>query len=286
MTIHALPGVPQLTQRPWYGIANAAAIPMLGFGTVRHKRLHPRVHAFSYATYFLLLPMRSMARAGSAAAGSALACNRRSALSFYDCDHGDGRAPQVGGALGWLDETLLREGILDATGEVWLHCYPRVLGFTFKPVSFWYCHRASNDQNGALRAILVEVNNTFGERHFYLLDTPAFGPALQARKVFHVSPFLQPAGNYHFRFMHTRRDGQQRTLARIDYSDAGVPVLQTSVSGSLEPVTRRAIRHAVWRYPLMTLGVVVHIHWQALRLWLKGVAYRGKPAAPAQSLTR
>ena len=92
---------------------------------------------FSYATYFLLLPMRSMARAGSAAAGSALACNRLGALSFYDCDHGDGRAPQAGGALGWLDETLQREGILDATGEVWLHCYPRVLGFTFKPVSFW-----------------------------------------------------------------------------------------------------------------------------------------------------
>ena len=267
-------------------MANTAALPMLGFGTVRHKRLHPRANAFNYPTYFLMLPLRSMARPGSGAADSALAWNRSGALSFHDRDHGDGRAPQLGGALGWLDETLRREGIFDATGEVWLHCYPRVLGFTFKPVSFWYCHRACDDQDGALRAILVEVNNTFGERHCYLLDAPAFGATLQAAKVFHVSPFLESTGSYDFRFMHARHAGVERVLARVDYSDAGRPVLQTSVSGRLEPVTPRAIRHALWRYPLMTWGVVFHIHWQALRLWIKGVGYRSKPAAPAQSVTR
>ena len=286
MTGNTRPSVPPLAQRPCSGAVNPSVVPMLGFGTVRHKRLHPRVHTFSYATYFLRLPLRSMARFGSPAAGSALAWNRSGALSFHDCDHGDGRAPAAGGALGWLDETLQREGIFDATGEIWLQCYPRVLGFTFKPVSFWYCHRASDDQDGALRAIVVEVNNTFGERHCYLLDRPAFGPVLQARKVFHVSPFLPPTGDYQFRFMHRRRDGLERTLARVDYTDAGVPVLQTSVSGCLEPVTPRAIRHALWRYPFMTLGVVFHIHWQALRLCLKGIAYHGKPAAPAQRMTR
>ena len=275
-----------LQQDPRSGIANAAAIPQLGFGTVRHKRLHPRANAFSYPTYFLMLPLRSMARSGSRAADLALAWNCSGALSFHDCDHGDGRTPQAGGALGWLDETLRQEGIFDATGEVWLHCYPRVLGFTFKPVSFWYCHRASDNQDGALRAILVEVNNTFGERHFYLLDAPAFGATLHAAKVFHVSPFLEPTGSYDFRFMHARHAGALRVLARVDYNDAGRAVLQTSISGRLEPVTARAIRHALWRYPLMTLGVVFHIHWQALRLWIKGVGYRSKPAAPAQSVTR
>jgi hypothetical protein len=93
-------------------------------------------------------------------------------LSFFETDHGDGRPPSQGGAIAWLDELLHSQGIVDATGEVWLHTYPRVLGFTFKPVSFWYCHRAPDDQGGALRAIVVEVNNTFGERHCYLLDTP------------------------------------------------------------------------------------------------------------------
>jgi DUF1365 family protein len=102
----------------------------------------------------------------------------------------------------------------DATGEVWLHCYPRVLGYTFKPVSFWYCHRRAD---GSLRAIVVEVNNTFGERHCYLLDAPRYGVELQARKVFHVSPFCEVEGGYRFRFMRTpaRRRQPHRGAHRL-----------------------------------------------------------------------
>ncbi len=278
-------GTPSL-HGDWSDAAGNTALPMLGFGTVRHRRLHPRVHAFRYPTYFLMLPLRSMSRPGSHAADSPLAWNRRSALSFYDVDHGDGRPPQSGGALAWLDETLRREGIHDATGETWLHCYPRVFGFAFKPVSFWYCHRAREDQNGALRAILVEVNNTFGERHCYLLDTPSLGGALHAAKVFHVSPFLEPSGSYQFRFLHARRDGAAHIVACVDYACDGRPTLQTSVGGRLEPLTPRSIRRALTHYPLMTLAVVLRIHWQALRLWLKGVAWRSKPAAPQHTVTR
>jgi uncharacterized protein len=149
-------------------------LPLIGFGQVRHTRLAPVRHAFVYATYFLMLPMRSL-QTSAPGNRSGLAINRRAALSFYDSDHGDGRGAAQGGALGWLDELLQQEGIQDATGEVWLHCYPRVWGYTFKPVSFWYCHRAAHDQAGSLRAIVVEVNNTFGERHCYLLDAPEFG---------------------------------------------------------------------------------------------------------------
>jgi hypothetical protein len=137
-------------------------------------------------TFFLMLPMRSWRTQRH----GALAVNRRGAISFHDVDHGDGRSAEQGGALAWLDELLRTEGIHDATGEVWLHCYPRVLGYTFKPVSFWYCHRA----DGSLRAIVVEVNNTFGERHCYLLDAPQYGVEQQARKVFHVSPFCEVSG--------------------------------------------------------------------------------------------
>ena len=265
--------------------APPVAVPLLGFGTVRHARLRPARNAFSYPTYFLLLPMRSMQDPQSEAARSALARNRAAALSFHDRDHGDGRGPETGGALAWLDELLQREGITDARGEVWLHCYPRVLGFTFKPVSFWYCHRAAED-GGALRAIVAEVNNTFGERHCYLLDHPSFGAELSARKVFHVSPFLKVEGAYRFRFMRAGRDGHERTVARVDYDDADGPILQTSVSGSLEPVTPASIRKALWRYPAMTLGVVFHIHLQAARLWFKRVRFIRKPALPEQFLTR
>ena len=269
-----------------YPAPGARALPLLGFGTVRHARLRPARNAFTYPTYFLMLPLRAMQDAGSPAAQSVLARNRPAALSFFDADHGDGRSPEQGGALAWIDELLRGEGILDATGEVWLHCYPRVLGYTFKPVSFWYCHRAVDDDGGSLRAIVAEVNNTFGERHCYLLDAPRYGAELSADKVFHVSPFLEVKGRYRFRFMRASRDGCEKTVARVDYDDPQGPVLQTSVSGRLEPVTAASVRRALWRYPAMTFGVVFHIHWQAVRLWFKRVKFTPKPALPEHFLTR
>lgn len=262
------------------------AIPLIGFGQVRHTRLSPTHNAFAYATYFLMLPMRTLQHQQAAAVPHTLAINRRAALSFFDRDHGDGRTPEQGGAITWLDELLQREGILDATGEVWLHCYPRVLGYTFKPVSFWYCHRHADDDGGSLRAIVVEVNNTFGERHCYLLDTPKLGAELRAAKVFHVSPFCKVEGTYRFRFMRATHEGVEKTVARIDYDDATGPLLQTSVSGTLVPATRQAISRALWRYPAMTLGVVFHIHSQALRLWIKRVKFFNKPEPPDTFITR
>lgn len=258
--------------------APAAATPQLGFGQVRHTRLRPARNAFAYPTYFLMLPMRSLQRHGA----GALAYNRRAALSFHDADHGDGRGPEAGGALGWLDGLLHGEGITDATGEVWLHCYPRVLGYTFKPVSFWYCHAP----DGALRAIVVEVNNTFGERHCYLLDRPKFGAELSAAKVFHVSPFCKVEGQYRFRFLRAVHDGLERTVCRIDYDDATGPLLQTSVSGTLEPVSVASVRKALWCHPAMTLGVIARIHLQAARLWLKRLRFHRKPAPPDAFVTR
>jgi DUF1365 family protein len=253
-----------------------SAQALIGFGQVRHARLKPKRHTFDYPTYFLMLPMRSLQQTPSAD----LARNRRAALSFYDADHGDGRGPAQGGALAWLDELLQAEGILDATGEVWLHSYPRVLGFTFKPVSFWYCHRP----DGSLRVVLAEVNNTFGERHCYLLDQPKFGVEQRAAKVFHVSPFCPVEGGYRFRFMLT--PDKQRTVARVDFDDSQGPLIETSVSGRLEPITRESIRRALWSYPMMTLGVILRIHLQAFKLFFKSAPFFRKPTPPAQFITR
>jgi DUF1365 family protein len=244
----------------------------IGTGVVRHHRLRPRDHAFAYPTYFLMLPLRTLRGAPCAA----LARNRRGLLSFHDRDHGDGGAD----ALAWLDGLLAGEGIHDAQGEVWLHTYPRVLGYVFKPVSFWYCHRL----DGPLAAIVVEVNNTFGERHCYLLagEDLAYGRELRARKVFHVSPFCHIEGGYRFRFMRTA----SRTVARVDHDDEAGALLQTSVSGHLAALTPQAVRAAFFGMPLMTLGVLLRIHWHALLLWRKHVPFVAKPAPPQAFVSR
>jgi DUF1365 family protein len=248
--------------------------PLIGFGQVRHTRLRPTRHAFAYGTFFLLLPMRALTKFDS----KTLAINRFGAISFHDQDHGDGRGAAQGGALAWLDALLQSEGIDDANGEVWLHCYPRIFGFTFKPVSFWYCH----DKSDELRAIVVEVNNTFGERHCYLLDKPQWGIEQTADKVFHVSPFCSVEGQYRFRFMRTA----DRTVARIDHDDALGALIQTSVSGQLVALTSRTQWQALLRYPLMTVMVVVRIHWQAFKLWRKKVTFFSKPSPPQDFVTR
>jgi DUF1365 family protein len=189
---------------------------LIGWGQVRHTRHRPTHHAFAYPTAFLMLPMRSVQ---TGRCKTALAINRRAWFAFHDADHGDGRPAETGGALAWLDALLNKEGIEDATGEVWLQAFPRVLGHAFKPVSFWYAHRA----DGSLAAIVAEVNNTFGERHCYLLPEPHYGQTMLAHKVFHVSPICDVQGEYRFRFMRTQHKGQDRIVARVDHGDADGP---------------------------------------------------------------
>ena len=261
---------------------------LLGHGQVRHVRLRPARHAFDYSAYFLMLPMRhlqALARSHSKndkTNQTELSINRSGLLSFFDTDHGDGRQPENGGALAWIEELLESENIHDAKGEIWLQTFPRVLGYTFKPVSFWYCHRSDN----TLAAILAEVHNTFGERHCYLLPEPKFGRMEHAHKIFHVSPFCDVKGEYEFRFMRTLQGGAERVVARVDHGDDNGPLIQTSISGVLQPATRAEIRRTFWRYPLFTFAVMLRIHWHALLLWLKRVPFFSKPEAPSELVSR
>ncbi|MEO8411209.1 MAG: DUF1365 domain-containing protein [Propionivibrio sp.] len=256
----------------------------LYFGQVMHRRLRPTEHRFVYPVYFCRLPLSRIEGASCAL----FSVNRFNMFSFRFADHGarDGSHP-----LPWIRALLEKNGVV-ADGEIWLQCFPRVLGFVFNPVSFWFCH----DRQGAQVAILAEVNNTFGERHNYLLTNAdgrpiGDGEVIERSKVFHVSPFLAVAGFYRFRFA-ARAGSEQKAawcLARIDHGQAGDEqgdLLHTAISGDARPLTDGNLLKAFFHYPWLTLGVVVRIHWQAFKLWRKRVPFFSKPQPPIEETTR
>jgi hypothetical protein len=208
-----------------------------------------------------------------------IADNRFAWISFYDKDHGNGNDH----SLDWVESILQESGVSDVDGEIWLHTFPRILGYVFNPVSFWFCHNS----NGALKVVLAEVNNTFGERHTYLLLPPegsaeiVYGKALETRKIFHVSPFFDLLGNYVFHFL--KKD--QQHLSKIEYFVDQELQLITSISGREYPITSKTKLRAILSFPMMTFGVMLKIHWQALILWKKGVKFYKKPSAPTTNIS-
>jgi uncharacterized protein len=246
---------------------DSAAAAQIGFGRVTHARLHPTSHRFDYPVYFVRLPIHDLAHVAS----RWFSLNRFNLLSFCEADHGDGKDN-----LAWARSLLETHGLL-ADGEIWLTTFPRVLGYAFKPVSFWHCHHS----DGELVAVLAEVNNTFGERHVYLLRTADPAATLHADKVFHVSPFFPVRGRYTFGF----QPADDFFRARIDYDDGNGGALRTAWWGRLEPLSPRASLRAFFTYPLMSWGVIARIHLQALRLILKRVPFFRKPPAPPKEVT-
>jgi uncharacterized protein len=246
----------------------------IAFGQVRHTRLRPTHHAFVYPAFFLRVPIHELG--GVNAHSSWFGMNRAGLLSFHERDHGNG---QVASGSNWLwIQSLLKAANLEAPTQVWLHAFPRMFGYTFKPVSFWFCH----DGAGELIAVVAEVRNTFGEKHIYLLSgKPRFGQTLSAAKVFHVSPFCNVEGSYTFRFLNT----PDRTVARVDHQDNDGPLVLTSMSGQFKDLTTPAVFRALFRYPLFTFGVMARIHWQALLLWSKRVPFFSKPKPPANLIS-
>ena len=237
--------------------------PQLCLGHVMHRRLRPAVNAFVYPVFYVQLPLRDL----KAAACGIFSVDRWNVLSFRTIDHG---ARDGSPLLPWI-EGLLADAGLPNDGEIVLQTFPRVFGYVFNPVSFWYCH----DRAGTLIAVLAEVNNTFGGTHRYLLhrhgEALPDGEELRAEKVFHVSPFNDVEGGYRFRF----RRVEAVQSAHIDYDDADGPLLLTAISGRPQAWSAGALLSAFCRMPLLTLGVIARIHWQALKLWLKGVPFRG-----------
>lgn len=242
---------------------------------VSHHRVRPKRNGFCYGVYYLSFPLQHWQALSRL---FIVSLNRFNLFSVYSKDYGDGNMPEE-----WMREALKQWHIPQADGDIVLVTMPRVLGHAFNPVSFWFCLDA---QNG-LRAVLAEVSNTFGERHSYLIfhddrRVITSDDWLEADKVFHVSPFIEVNGSYSFRFAY----GAQSIGVWINHQDQDGLLLTTSMVGKRFALTSRSLLRCFFRYPLVTLKVVTLIHYQALKLFAKGVRYRVKPNPPAMEISR
>lgn len=243
--------------------------PQIFTAKVMHKRLFPKVNQFVYDIYYLALPLNLI----KDAINKGLAVNRFAPISFYNCDHGNHQNNDD--LLDWINKTLEQNNLSEHVNSIVLVTMPRVLGYVFNPVSFWLCL----DKERKIRAVLNEVNNTFGETHSYLCAHKSGSPIerkewLEAKKLFHVSPFLEREGQYKFRY---ELDGDRLGIWIDFYDDSKNKKLITSLTGNLKPLNRRNLRYVFWRYPLVTLKSIYLIHWQALKLLFKKARYYRKP---------
>lgn len=242
-------------------------------GLVVHQRVGAVRHGFRYRVYMHLIDLDELETLDRDL--RLFGYNRSRAVAFHDRDHLGDPARSVKDNLA---EFLRSQGVEPPGGPIRLLTNCRVLGYVFNPVSFFYCY----DQAGLVRAIVAEVHNTFGEQHCYLLrdaetrgGTGASGAdrVWHEKKVFHVSPYMSLDGTYRFE-LGVPGDGFQ---ARIDLHRQESLVFASRLTLTRIPLNDRTLARLLVAYPLMTLRVIGSIHWQALRLWLKGAIYHPKP---------
>jgi DUF1365 family protein len=241
-------------------------------GKVMHARLNPFGHRFNYSVFNLLIDLD---RLNEARAQSPLfAVNRFGPVSFHEADH---RLSGEGSLRTEINGLLAQAGIANAPARVLLLCYPRIFGYVFNPISVYFAY----DPEGALVAAIYEVRNTFGQRHTYVAKVEAdelsdAGLRQHRSKLFHVSPFVGMDAAYDFRVL----PPGETVRVRIMETEGGKPLLSATLTADVKPLTTRRIIADMLHAPLLTLKVVGGIHYEALKLWLKGARYHAVPQAP------
>ncbi len=244
-------------------------------GRVTHHRMRPRRHSLAYRAYWLLLNLEDLDALGARL--RLFSHNRFNLFSFHDADHDGGDA---GPLRATVERHLSSAGIAFDGGRILLLAMPRLLGYVFNPLSIYFCYR----RDGSIAALLYEVRNTFGESHTYVIASPEdHGSAIRQRcaKRFYVSPFLGMDMRYDFSVIEP--EATVRVIVRG--SDSSGDLIVASLLGQRAALTDLALLKLLFTHPLMTLKVTLGIHWEALRLWLKGVRLQPKPAAPKDVIT-
>lgn len=234
------------------------------FSTIFHKRLRPKIHEFKYKNFYVSVPIRSYYQ-NNMKGSIFLGLNRFSLLTVNDNDHGDGSP-----LIKWIEKILFKFK-LEVDGEIWLSTFPKVFRLGFKPVSFWFCE----NKNKQTVAVVVEVNNTFKQREIYVLLPKeddhyiVNGQTLVSEKKFYVSPFIEISGEYNFRFF--RSKPTKIETSRIELIDDQGPLFISSISG--EKINMNSIKgkFSLIYFLFLPLLTFSRIHWQAIKLWLKGL---------------
>lgn len=239
--------------------------------TVTHVRTRPRQHQFTYAVPYLLLDL------AHPPVLRLFSWGRWNLTSFYEADHGDG----IGPLKNWVEAQLENAGIKDGAARIMLLTMPRFLGFGFNPLSLFFCYAPE----GHLRAVIYEVNNTFGQRHFYLCpvgqgDTSIIRQGVD--KIFYVSPFMEMAQRYRFTL---QPPGHSMSLHITVEDKAGV-ILHAAMAGKAHPLSDSALLKMTALQPWLGFKIITAIHWQAFKIWRKGISLYPRPAPPKQNVSQ
>ncbi len=245
----------------------------LCIGTVTHRRCRPVRHALRYRVFSLLLDLDELESVDRKA--KLLRINRRGIVSWWERDHGLGKENGL--------KNDIKQMVCSALGDadirrVVVLCFPRLLGYVFNPLTVYFCR----DSSDKLLAMVYEVNNTFGGRHFYVVPAgqPESGVYFHAaRKAFYVSPFNEVAGDYTFHV----QASDEKMVVGVNLKTEDRPLLTANLIGRIEPLNDTSLVAALVRTPLLTFKVIAGIHFEALKLWLKGLRLTRRPSSAAHT---
>ena len=237
-------------------------------GHTTHSRLGPRPHKFTYGVFELLIDVD---RIDEATAG--LACLTKGAFGLFSFDERDHGARDGSPLRPWVTQKLTDAKVMASAHTIRLLCFPRVLGFVFNPISIFFIH----DADDRLEAVIYEVNNTFGQSHAYVLPATGEGKEHQeADKRLYVSPFYRVEGGYRFKLTAPSSAFRLVITKQVD----GKVDFTANLIAERRVLTDAALIRLFFGMPLMTLGVVAAIHWEALKLWIKGAPFGARPPGP------
>ena len=243
-------------------------------GQVIHKRFKPKVHSFRYDVFSLLIDLSELETLDKQV--NFFSYNKFNWISFYDKDHGDRDGSSL---INWVQKNLRKNNISTENIKIKILCYPRIFGFVFNPLSVFYVYNSNEN----LISILYEVKNTFGEQHTYIFRIEKDANLIQnnCSKKFHVSPFIQMNCNYFFRLL---KPGNKISVI-IDQYENKDKILYASQDGIRTDFNTKYLVKSFLNHPLMTFKIIIAIHYEAFKLWSKGIKYIKKKIKIKNNIT-